>query len=107
MKKKRNSDDKFVMEEKQMKRDRLIGKLFLIWFIATICLMLYFSATEQGKLVICLFGHYIAMFGYMAFNADNNNGKNKEEDWIGIIFMLIGSTIMAVSLLLHFGIIEI
>ena len=107
MKNKRNSDDKFVMEEKQMKRDRLIGKLFLIWFITTIGLMLYFSATEQGKLVICLFGHYISIFGYMAYNADNNNGKNKEEDWIGIVFMLIGSAIMAVSLLLHFGIIEI
>lgn len=104
--KKHEVDDKFIMDEKEIKKERYKGKLFFIWFFVTICLIIYFSANEQGTLVACLLGHYCAIFGFIAFDATGGIHRF-EESWAPMLFMVVGSIVMLLSLLCHFNIIEI
>lgn len=104
---KRKTDDyEFIKEEKKVKFEKIKGILFLIWFATSIILLIYFSETGRTNLTLCLFGHYFAIFGFMAYTSEPSK-KRIEEIWMPLLFMFVGTAIMAVSLLCHFGIIQI
>lgn len=103
MKKKEKDDLELIKQEKNEKKAKVTGILFITWFIVTIGLMLYFSYMEQGDLLICLFGHYFAIFGFLAYKAEGA-GKKLKDVWPACLFMFVGSVLMIGSLLYHFEI---
>ena len=52
---------------KENKKERFKGRLFLIWFVGSIALMLVFAGMQKAALMLSVFGHYFAVFGLMAF----------------------------------------
>lgn len=90
---------------KQQKNDSFKSKLLILWFIFTIGLMILFSILKQGALVVCIVGHYFAIFGLLALFSEGKKTKFKEELPI-VLFMLIGLSLMIISLLYQFGIIK-
>lgn len=104
MKRKENDDIELINLEKQKKIENIKGILFLVWFVITIGLMILFADLGYDTLCICIFGHYFAVFGFVAMVS--SNPSHFEEKIVPTIFMLVGITIMIICLLIHFGIIN-
>ena len=72
-------DDEFdavqdISKKKKEKRGSFFGTLFLIWFLASLILMTYFSKKNTYYLIM-VFGQYFLVFGIMAFKACKGTEK--------------------------------
>ena len=72
-------DDEFdavqdISKKKKEKRGSFLGTLFLIWFLASMILMIYFSE-KNTHYAIMVCGQYFLVFGIMAFKASKGTEK--------------------------------
>lgn len=95
-----NIDFELLKIQLKRKWEKFKTKLFIIWFFGSIALMVIFAEYGQNLLSTCIFGHYFAMFGFLAYRF---SGSRKP--WQALLFMFVGIAIMAVCLLLYFEII--
>lgn len=97
-------DFEFLKYQLKKKWEAFKTIMFLIWFFGTVALMIQFAIYEKYLLSTCLFGHYFAVFGFLAYNAFGMK-KNIKKAWKPLLVMIVGLVIMLVCLLLYFEII--
>ena len=78
----------------------LLSVVFVIWFIASIVAMIYFSQTNKGALVVTIFGQYFLVFGLIAVISSL---KSKKFQAFTLIFPVIGIGAMAGGCIFRFG----
>ena len=78
----------------------LLSIVFLVWFVASIGAMIYFSKTNRGALVVTVFGQYFLVFGLIAVISGI---KNKNFQAVTLLFPLVGIGAMAGGCIFQFG----
>lgn len=102
---KQENPEKYMELVKKDKSDKIKSIIFLIWFFTSIILMFVFSSLGKGALTLSVFGHYFAVFGFMAFMSADKPIKLKEE-FVPILFMIFGLSFMIGCILYQFGILS-
>ena len=97
-------DFEFLKYQLKKKWEAFKTKLFMVWFFGSIALMVILAENGQNLLSTCLFGHYFAVFGFLAYNSFGMK-KNIKKAWQPLLVMIVGLVIMLVCLLLYFEII--
>lgn len=59
-------DFEFLKYQLKKKWEAFKTIMFLIWFFGSIALMIMLAENGQYLLSSCLFGHYFAVFGFLA-----------------------------------------
>ena len=96
-------DYEFLKLQLKKKWEKFKSMLFLMWFLGLFALMIILAEYDQNILSTCIFGHYIAVFGFFAYGLNKNRPlKNK---WKSLLAIFVGITIMIVCVLLYFEII--
>ena len=81
---------------------QLLSLLFLVWFIASIGLMIYFARSSEMKwLVTVMLGQYLFVFGLLgAVPALRSGGSGW---WLGFVSVVTGAAVCAVSVIYHYS----
>ena len=96
--------ERYIKLKNQNKKENLKGIAVLIWFFGSIILMLTFAGMQKVALMLSVFGHYFAVFGFMAFFS--NKEENLLAKLVPCIFMIFGLIFMVGCILYQFGIIN-
>ncbi|MBQ8728077.1 MAG: hypothetical protein IJY83_06290 [Oscillospiraceae bacterium] len=78
----------------------IISVIFVIWFIASIAVMIFFGKTGRAGLVPAVLGQYFLVFGIAA---GVNEAKNKKFNPIALVFAIVGIAGIVATLILYFG----
>ena len=74
--------------------------IFMIWFIASIVLMIWLSKTDRQLLMIAVFGQYFLVFGIIAIAAGISSHNFTP---ITLIFPAVGIAAIIISVILQYG----
>lgn len=80
------------MNSMKKKLEAIFGIIFLMWFFASMFLMLYYGKMHETYKVLLLFGQYFLIFGICIMFA---------KDWHGSIFSIVGLAIIIISFLVY------
>lgn len=80
--------------------DIIISVIFVIWFIASIVLMIFFGKTGKGGLVPAVLGQYFLVFGVAGIISGI---KNKKVNPIIFVFPVVGLICIIATIIKYFG----
>ena len=80
--------------------DIIISVILVIWFIASIAVMIFFGKTGRGGLVPAVLGQYFLVFGIAGIISGI---KNKKVNPITFVFPVVGLICIIATLILYFG----
>ena len=87
-------------DKKYSPMDIIISVIFVIWFIASIGIMIFCGKTGRGGLVPAVLGQYFLVFGIAGIISGI---KNKKVNPITFVFPVVGLICIIATLILYFG----
>ena len=78
----------------------IISVIFVIWFISSIVVMIFFAKTGRAGLVPAVLGQYFLVFGIAGIISGI---KNKKVNPITFVFPVVGLICIIATLILYFG----
>lgn len=87
-------------DKKYYPMDIIISIIFVIWFIASIGVMIFFGKTGRGGLVPAVLGQYFLVFGIAGIISGI---KNKKVNPITFVFPVVGLICIIATLINYFG----
>lgn len=87
-------------DKKYSPMDIIISIIFVIWFIASIAVMIFFGKTGRGGLVPAVLGQYLLVFGVAGIISGI---KNKKANPIIFVFPVVGLICIIATIINYFG----
>ena len=84
-------------------RDAIISTVFLIWFVASIGLLIYFAKAGKTALALAVFGQYFLVFGIAGIVSTISSGGFKLSTFPILLFPLVGIATMAGGIITQYG----
>lgn len=83
--------------------DAIISIVFLIWFVGSIGLLIYFAKTGKTALALSVFGQYFLVFGIMGLVSSISKGGFKLRNLPLLLFPLVGIGAIAGGIIIQYG----
>lgn len=87
-------------DKKYSPMDIIISVIFVIWFIASIAVMIFFGKTGRAGLVPAVLGQYFLVFGIAGIISGI---KNKKVNPITFVFPVVGLICIIATIIKYFG----
>jgi hypothetical protein len=87
------------MKSNNENKNSIMGIMFIIWFIVSLGLMIYFSKTKNIAFLLFMFGQYFAMFGFMFLSSEEPRRRFKDV-WPNYLVILVGAGLMLAGIIL-------
>ncbi|MBE5933220.1 MAG: DUF3592 domain-containing protein [Lachnospiraceae bacterium] len=83
--------------------DAIISTVFLIWFVASIGLLIYFAKTGKTALALAVFGQYFLVFGIAGMVSSISSGGFRLSTLPILLFPIVGLTTLAGGIITQYG----
>ncbi len=83
--------------------DTVASILFLLWFVASIGLLIYFAKTGKTALTLAVFGQYFLVFGIIGLVSSVSEGGFKFKSLPILLFPLVGIGAIAGGIIIQYG----
>ncbi len=83
--------------------DAVVSIIFLIWFVASIGLLIYFAKIGKTALVLSVFGQYFLVFGIIGLVSSVSDGGFKLKSLPILLFPLVGIGAIAGGIITQYG----
>lgn len=83
--------------------DAIISIVFLVWFVASIGLLVYFAKTGKTALTLAVFGQYFLVFGIIGLVSTISNNGFKLRCLPILLFPLVGLGGIAGGIIIQYG----
>ncbi len=81
----------------------IISIVFLLWFVASIGLLIYFAKTGKTALALSVFGQYFLVFGIIGLVSSISDGGFKLKSLPILLFPLVGIGAIAGGIIIQYG----
>ncbi|MBR3834878.1 MAG: DUF3592 domain-containing protein [Lachnospiraceae bacterium] len=83
--------------------DAILSIVFLMWFVASIVLLIYFAKTGKTALTLAVFGQYFLVFGIIGLVSTISNNGFKLRCLPILLFPLVGLGGIAGGIIIQYG----
>ena len=83
--------------------DTIVSIVFLIWFVGSIGLMIYFAKTGKTALTLSVFGQYFLVFGIIGLVSTISNNGFKLRNLPILLIPLVGIGAIAGGIIIQYG----
>lgn len=81
----------------------IVSVVFLVWFIASIGLLIYFAKTGKTALTLSVLGQYFLVFGIIGLVGSVSDGGFKLKNLPILLFPLVGIGAIAGGIIIQYG----
>lgn len=83
--------------------DAIVSIVFLVWFVASIGLLIYFAKTGKTALTLAVFGQYFLVFGIIGLVSTISSNGFKLRSLPILLFPLVGMGGIAGGIIIQYG----
>jgi len=91
------------MRDKNSQKNLIISIVFIVWFVASIAVMIYISKTGHNKLFLAILGQYLLVFGIAGISATVSSGEFGFANMPVLLFPFVGVVLIAFGFIMQYG----